>query len=302
MKRFLAFLFCAFTMVGYGQSDLLAGLEEEADEQTDSTEIEVLATWKNTYLINFHTTETEGKGSLDFRIAHRFGNVGSAEGGAHTLYGFDQSTNIRFSFDYGVTEKFQVGVGRSKYQENIDGFLKYKILSQKLKGMPLSLVWVSSASLTPKKDLLGYFDKFAHRMIYANQLIIGSKLNRRFSVMANLNHVHQNLVINSYDTAVPSDENDLFSIGIAGRAKLTKKVALVAEYAHTFGAYRNSSEIVYYQPFSCGVEIETGGHVFHINASNSPGLTYQDLTAQNPSNWLDGEFKLGFTISRVFAF
>ena len=49
------------------------------------------------------------------------------------------------------------------------------------------------------------------------------------------------------------------------------------------------------------MEIETGGHVFHINLSNSAGLIGQDLINEGPDNWLDGEFKLGFTISRVFA-
>lgn len=286
----------------FGQLDLLAALEEEAEEQIDSTKIEVSSTWKSTYLINFHTTETEGKGALDFRIAHRFGDVGSAAGGPHTLYGFDQSTNIRFSFDYGITNKLQVGFGRSKYQENLDGFVKYKLLSQKLKGMPFSLVAVSAATLTPQKDILDYYSKFAHRMTFANQIILGSRLSDRFSILANINHVHQNLVVQSSDSNVPRDANDLLSFGIAGRAKVTKKMALVAEYAYTFGDYRNSDEVKYYHPFSCGVEIETGGHVFHINASNSPGLTYQDLTIQNPSNWLDGSFKLGFTISRTFAF
>src|ERR1700744_225562 len=45
------------------------------------------ATFKSTRIINGHSIENVGKGVLDFRIAHRFGNLNE---GAYNLYGLDK--------------------------------------------------------------------------------------------------------------------------------------------------------------------------------------------------------------------
>ena len=115
MKRILTFVFSLFSIYTYAQDDLLAALE--AEDSLSAEPVIINSSWKSTYLINFHTSETEKKGVLDFRIAHRFGNIDGLNGGGHTLYGLDQSSNIRFSFDYGLTDDLQVGIGRSKTEE-----------------------------------------------------------------------------------------------------------------------------------------------------------------------------------------
>jgi hypothetical protein len=48
--------------------------------------------------------------------------------------------------------------------------------------------------------------------------------------------------------------------------------------------------------------LETGGHVFHINLTNSAGLLENDYLPFNNKNWAQGGFRLGFTISRGFYF
>ena len=53
---------------------------------------------------------------------------------------------------------------------------------------------------------------------------------------------------------------------------------------------------------SIGYELETGGHVFHINLTNSAGLLENDYLPFNNKNWAQGGFRLGFTISRGFYF
>ncbi len=298
MKRLFFICFFAGSVSSFAQDDLLAGLEEE--NQSEEKEF-VKNTWKSPYLINAYTTETERKGVLDFRISHRFGNIAGESGGGHSLYGIDQASNIRFSFDYGVTDDFQIGFGRSKTNEHIDLLLKYKFLKQQKGTMPISAVILSNTAFTPKNDPNEYITKVAHRFSNINQLIIGSKVNDKLSLLSNLSHFHKNLVIQKADAELPRDQNDLFSIGVGGRYRLTRKLSLVGEYNYTFGEYRNSSEIEYYHPLSLGIELETGGHVFHINLSNSSGLIYQDLLDAGVGSWNDGEIKLGFTISRFFA-
>ncbi len=56
----------------------------------------------------------------------------------------------------------------------------------------------------------------------------------------------------------------------------------------------------FYAPLGIGIEIETGGHVFHANFTNSSGLIENDYLPATSDSWLDGDIKLGFNISRVF--
>ena len=297
MKKFLLRLFILSGASLFSQNDLLAELELESEPEIQF----VKATWKSPYLINVYTTETERKGILDFRISHRFGNLAGESGGGHSLFGLDKASNIRFSFDYGVTEDFQIGIGRSKTNEHLDFLLKYKLLKQKKEGMPISAVVLSNAAFTPKRDPNEYFSKITHRVMYINQLVVGRKFNDNFSLLINLSHFHKNLVIQKADKNLPRDKNDLFSLGLGTRYKLNRKLSLVGEYNYTFEEFRNSKEIEYFHPLSLGIELETGGHVFHINLSNSAGLIFQDLLDSGVDNWQDGEIKLGFTISRFFT-
>jgi len=299
MIRFLIVLAFLFSVkISFGQDHILADLEAEADKEVTY----VRSTWKSPVLINAYTTETERKGVLDFKISHRFGNIGGQSGGGHSLFGLDRASNIRFSFDYGITEDFQIGIGRSKTNENIDALLKYKFLKQNKKAIPVTAVILTNTAFTPKKDPSGYISKIAHRFSFINQLIIGSKLNGQFSILFSATHFHKNLVVQIADFSVPKDQYDLFCFGFATRYRITKKLSVVGEYNYTLGDLRNSPNYEYYHPFSFGIELETGGHVFHINLSNSSGLIFQDLLDTGVDSWTDGEFKLGFRISRFFTF
>ena len=82
----------------------------------------VIATFKTTRLINLTTIEQVKRGELDFRIAHRFGDIAGNAGGASQFFGFDNVSDIRFSFDYGLTDHWQIGSGRSNWT------LKYQVL------------------------------------------------------------------------------------------------------------------------------------------------------------------------------
>jgi len=70
-----------------------------------------------------------------FNIQHRFGDVfTNGKVNVHTFFGLDVASDIRFAFDYGITDRLQVGVGRSRglppYTELYDFSAKYKLLQQ----------------------------------------------------------------------------------------------------------------------------------------------------------------------------
>jgi hypothetical protein len=302
---FIAFLFLFACPNLYAQDDLMSMLQEEENKNKSSEK--VIATFKTTKVVNAQSTETVKGKTLDFRITHRFGNMGVASnGGAHTLWGFDQAENIRFSFDYGITDRIQIGIGRSKRQELIDGNFKIKLLEQTIdNSVPFTLVWYSNAAFTPRKDIDNIYKKWEHRLSYSHQLIAARKFGNWFSLALLPTFTHRNIVandVNANNNNAP-ETNGFFSMGVAGRLKLTQRLVLVADYFYNFSNYRiNNLARPYYNPLGVGVEIETGGHVFHINITNAGGIIENDFIPNTNDTWEKGGYKLGFNISRVFNF
>ncbi|MFK5949872.1 MAG: DUF5777 family beta-barrel protein [Methylococcales bacterium] len=93
-------------------------------------------------------------------------------------------------------------------------------------------------------------DHFSSRITYVNQFLIARKFNKNLSLQLTPTVIHKNLVPTVLDL------NDLFAIGIGGRYKFTKRIALTAEYHYSLRFPRNETE--YNDPLSIGVDIETG--------------------------------------------
>src|SRR5436189_2256038 len=121
---FFFFLLLTGSMSVFGQDDLLMQLQKDQGPAPEK----VLATFKGNKIINIQTNETVKKKNLDFRVNHLFGNIGNESGGGtHTLYGLDQSSDIRIGFHYGINDKLTIGLSRSKRNENLEGLLKCRL-------------------------------------------------------------------------------------------------------------------------------------------------------------------------------
>ena len=118
-------------------TDLMSMLENETSEKNKDSTYYARATFKTTRLINGHTVENVGKGVLDVKISHRFGELNA---GGYELFGLDNAS-MRMGVDYGITNNFMVGIGRSTYQKAYDAFFKWKILRQSTgkTNMPITL-------------------------------------------------------------------------------------------------------------------------------------------------------------------
>ena len=285
------------------EDDLLKLLGEEDTGPEYST-----AAFKTTRVINGHSLENTAHGVLDFRIGHRFGPVNS---GANEFWGLDQAT-IRLGLDYGVTDCLMIGIGRSSYQKTYDGFVKYKLLRQCDAGctMPLTLAFVAATSINgiPQSTLWPYPEEerpfyFSHRMAYSFQLIAGRKFSESISFQLNPGLVHINLVEKADQT------NDIFHLSGAGRVKLSKRVAINAEYFYVLpgqipeptAADLAAGELPVRNSFSIGFDIETGGHVFQLHMTNSLAMFERGYITETTEQWSDGGIHFGFNISRVFT-
>jgi hypothetical protein len=294
MKIITVYAFLLFFPASvFAQDDLMKILEEETPKQSEK----VIATFKTTRIINAQSLETVKARSLDFRIAHRFGSIGDTlTGGFHSLFGLDNSADIRIAFEYGITDRLTLGFSRSKRRENLEGLIKFRLLEQTTdNSTPIAVTLFSNAAFTPEKDVNGYYSNSLHRLSYTFQAIIGSKITSGFSLQVMPTLVHRNYVENFYD------QNNLVSVGIGGRLKLTRSLGIIGDYFYNFNKekYRDTT---YYFPLGLGFELETGGHVFTIMFSNSAGLIENDFLPYTRESWLDGGYKFSFNISRVFTF
>jgi hypothetical protein len=110
-------------------------IDELGKEESKKTREYVFATFKSTRLIHGQTIEMTKKNALDFRIAHRFGNIASSNNDhIHNMFGFDQAADILFSVDYGILNNLSVGAGRAKGNGPVTelwfGNVKYRVLEQ----------------------------------------------------------------------------------------------------------------------------------------------------------------------------
>lgn len=278
-------------------ADSTAFVEEETIEEE-----ELSPTFHSTRVINTHSVETLEKGVLEFRVEHRFGDIAGDDGGAQTLFGLDNSADIRIAFEYGITDDLMIGLGRSKgtgnpYKSLIDGFAKYKILEQNTKGTPISLAMMGMGTFSYMKasedeSQVAHFPDWQHRLAYALQLNVARKFGDRLSVALMPTLVHRNYVLQN-------DVNTMFSLGGALRMGVTSTTAILLEYHHVFskeGLRTNNIN-------SLGVAFEwiTFGHNFTIHLTNSKGFGETQFIPYTYEDWLKGQFRLGFCIGRKFS-
>ncbi len=296
MRVLLFFTIIYFISPAYlfGQGDLEKLLEENNTPKKQY----VYSSFKGTRLIGLHTVETLGKGSLDFRISHRFGDFSS---GAYNFFGLDGPANIRLGFDYSVTDNFTVGIGRSSLDKMFDSFLKYRLLRQTTdNSMPITLTLLASGNVIGLKngsqalDGITQFDYFSDRLVYMFQAMVARKFTERLTVQLSPIFIHYNLVLNT------TDKNDMYAFAFSGRYKFSKRIALTAEYIPRVGKY-SLGQSLYHNSASVGIDIETGGHVFQLFVANSQAINEVQFIPYTNSSWGNGQVRFGFNISRVFA-
>lgn len=278
---------CFLSITARGQDDSLLSMLGDEEEVTTYT----TASFKTNRVINLHSLESTSAGVLDFKISHRFGTLNR---GAYELFGLDNAS-IRLGLDYGITNQLTVGIGRSSYQKAYDGFLKYKFLRQSSgkRNMPVSAALLATAAIqtlkweNPERD-----NYFSSRLYYTYQLIVGRKFSENFSLQLSPTVVHRNLV------ATNAEAHDVIAIAAAGRIKLTKRVALNAEYIYVLPDQLGPE---YLNSLSIGFDIETGGHVFQLHFTNSTSMIEKGFVTETTQDWLDGGIHFGFNVSRVFT-
>jgi opacity protein-like surface antigen len=211
------------------------------------------------------------------------------------MFGLD-AASIRLGLDYGVTPWLNVGIGRSSFEKVYDGFVKVRVLRQQTgkRNVPVHLLLVSDMAIVSQRNTNSEIEPyyFSNRLNYTHQFILGRKFSDGFSLQVMPSLVHRNFVMTK------SEANDVFVVGVGGRVKLTKRVALNAEYYYVPAGQLASG---YTNSLSVGFDIETGGHVFQLHFTNSTGMVENAFMTQTNGKWNAGDIHFGFNVSRVFT-
>ena len=286
----LAVTFFAFLSLGQSSMAQTDDLEALLAQGEKNKKEYVKNAFKSSRVINGQSMEMLGKGVLDFRILHRFGTFDS---GWRNWFGLDQAS-MRMGFDYGVTKNLTLGFGRSTFNKEYDGFIKYRFAHQQ-KGkntFPISLLWVSGLTIKTTLATHPLLNQMNNRMGYYHQLIAGRKFGETFTLQLSPTLVHRNLV------DLPTDKNDLIALGIGARVKLSNRMAFILD---TYPIFSGAPSAGNYFPLSIGVDIETGGHVFQLHITNARGMNEKAFIGETTQNWAKGQISFGFNLSRVFT-
>jgi hypothetical protein len=256
-------------------------------------------------VVNIQTTETVPKGAFELRIQHRFGALDLTEFKESIIdefLGFDGSANIRFGFSFGISDRLQIGIGRTKINKVFDFEGKYKILKQKeMNGNPISATLYFNAAVSTSRfpevgpneffeDLETPFDyKFSHRFTYNAQVLISKKIGENLSLELNPSILYKNLVI-------PGDKNLVFATSFGGRLKTGITSSIIFEFTKKFNNRNNN----YTDPISLGYEIGTAGHSFQMFITTSNEITEQGMYFSQPLDYTEGQLLLGFNLKRTF--
>ncbi len=271
----------------FAQEDLLSLLGE--DEAAKANE-PVTATFKTTRIINLPSVENTAPGVLDFKIGHRFGFINS---GVKEFFGLDQAT-MRLGFEYGLTKGLMVGIGRSTFEKTLDGYFKWKLIKQSTgsHSFPFTISIFGGTALKTLNTDPDRKNLFVNNLTYTGQVLIGTKITEGLSFQISPTYLHRNLTLNR------NEKNDVLAVGAGGRVKLTKRTSLNAEYVYVLPDQISTD----FKPsLSIGFDIETGGHVFQLHASNSTSMIEKGYIAETVGDWGQGDIHFGFNISRVFT-
>lgn len=263
------------------------------------------ATFNSTRIINMQSTEIVSKGVLQFLISHHFSPIwpkgGESQDNLAGLLGLNSGLAWTYlSFDYSINNYLNVGLaaaGRNRYE----GFAKIKLLRQQTgpKNIPVSIAWYSAFSANAAKDPT--IDLTWNKYSFINQLLIARKFSDKLSLQLMPTWIHFNLV--PYGA---NNSNEVFSMGLGGKYKLTPNKNITFEYSRQFNMYENlidkNGNIYDYKPdlLSLGMEFNTGGHLFQFYIGNTTHSSNIDQLARNTSKPFEN-LAFGFTINRSLS-
>jgi hypothetical protein len=255
-------------------------------------------TFGSVWLIDNQTVMVPIKGTLEFDIQHRFGTI---DNGSSDLFGFFAPSNIRLGINYAPIKNLFVGIGITKERNQLDLNAKYALLQQTTDNkMPVSLSYFGNIVADTRNK--SNFRYTVHRFSYFNQLILARKITKNFSAQVAPSFSWFNNVeayIDDKGTIQKKMENGHFAISFLGRYKITEKTSIIAGYDQPLTQHLTNNP----HPNICfGIETTTSSHAFQVFFGNYYGIVPQSNNVFNKNDFRDGQYVIGFNMTRLWNF
>lgn len=289
-KNILLFLFACFLAGGlYAQDSAQATAVKKAKP--------VKNTFGSVWLMDNQTVMVPIKGTLEFDIQHRFGTV---DNGSKDLWGLFAPSNIRLGLAYSPINKLFVGAGITKERMQVDLNAKYALLQQTDGKVPLSVSYFGNIVIDARNK--SNFRYGVHRLSYFNQLIIARKITDKFSAQVAPSFSWFNNVegyVDSKGDIQKKMKNGHLAISVLGRFKVSEMSSIIAGYDQPLTQHTTNNP----HPNICfGFETVTSSHAFQVFFGNYYGIVPQSNNVFNQNDYKDGQFVLGFNITRLWNF
>lgn len=266
-------------------------LAQEQQEQKDSTAVPSKSkferpAFESSALIENQTNVLYKKGTLEMTMNHRFGLVN----GSNDMIGIWAPANIRIALTYAVCDRITVGFGTTKDNRLQDFSLKGAILRQTRSGgkIPLSISYYGNFAYDARPP--EFFTNNTDRYSFFNQLIFARRFNSKLSILFSPSLSHSNNV----ETTM---KNDMFAFALGGRYKITDVASVIVDYSQPLTQIDQKNP----KPgFGIGFEYSTGSHIFQLFATNYRGIVPQQSYVFNQNDFFNGDFVIGFNITRLW--
>jgi len=258
-------------------------------------------TFEGNYLIDNQTVMVPITGTFEFDIQHRFGTT---EHGFKDLFGLFATATMRLGFSYTPLKDLQVGFGATNDRMQVDWNVKYAILKETKDGkMPVSITYFGNAVMdTRAKDATTLFVNTSDRFSFFNQIIIARKITENISVQVSPSLSHFNNLEGYTDASgqvLSKMKNDHFAISFSGRYKISPKTAIILNYDQPLTQHPMNNP---HPNISFGLEMKSSGHDFEVFAGNYGYVLPQNNNLFNQNDYTQGQFLIGFNISRLWNF
>lgn len=272
-----------------------------AQDETSTTEVvkpkPVKNTFGSTWVMNNQTVMVPIKGTLQFDIQHCFGTTNN---GSKDLFGLFAPSNIRLGLGYTLINNLTLGLGITKERMQMDLNAKYSILKQTAGSMPISLTYFGNIVIDTRAA--SNFRYTAHRFSYFNQLLIARKITNNFSAQVAPSFSWFNNIegyVDSKGDIQKKMNNGHLAVSLLGRYKISANSAILVGYDQPITSHPTNNP----HPNICfGIETTTSAHAFQVFVGNYYGIVPQSNNMFNKNDYREGNFLIGFNITRLWNY
>lgn len=255
-------------------------------------------TFESVWLIDNQTVMVPFKKSFEMDMLHRFGTI---KNGYDDFWGLYAPSNIRIGFSYVPIEKLQVGFGFAKERLLWDFSAKYALIRQgRGGGSPLSITYLADMGIDTRDG--EFHEEFTDRISYFHQIMIARKLSDAFSLQTSVSVSHfnnQDLAFADNGELLGAMPADHFALAFLGRYVIVDGT----NFIFNMDLPLTNDDLFGPEPnYGFGIEFTSSAHAFQIFLSNYQSIIPQYNNARNPNKAGDGEFLIGFNITRIWNY